>query len=152
MSNMHSVIRRSRSPFDLFLTDPFDPFFGLSTKPSEPKALDFAMKTDIVETENSYELTCELPGFAKENIQVELKDGYLGISAQTTKTEEEGKEGDRYLRKERFVGTCSRRFYVGEDIKIEDISAGFENGILSISVPKKQEQPKQETGYTISIN
>ena len=110
------------------------------------------MKTDVHEHDDHYEIVIDLPGFKKENISVELKDGYLGISAHTqNETEEKDAEG-AFVRKERFQGTCSRRFYVGEDIKNEDITASFENGVLSIKVPKKQEEPEPETGYSIAIN
>lgn len=96
------------------------------------------MKTDIRETDTSYELDVDLPGFKKEDIQAHLKDGYLTITAQKglERDQKEEKTG-RYIRRERYSGSCSRSFYVGEHIREEDIDAKFENGILQISVPKK---------------
>ena len=107
-----------------------DPLFG--------KNASRIMKTDIRETETSYELDVDLPGFKKEDIQAHLKDGYLTITAQKgmERNEQEQKTG-RYIRRERYTGSCSRSFYVGEQIREEDIEAKFENGILQISVPKK---------------
>lgn len=109
------------------------------------------MKTDICDTDNSYELSMDMPGFQKEDIKVEFKEGYLTVSAATsTKHDEKDKEG-RYIRRERYTGSCSRSFYVGEDVKQEEIRAKFENGILKLSVPKKKEQPKVEEERYISI-
>ena len=107
-----------------------DPLFG--------KNASRIMKTDIRETDTSYELDVDLPGFKKEDIQAHLKDGYLTITAQKglERDQKEEKTG-RYIRRERYSGSCSRSFYVGEHIREEDIDAKFENGILQISVPKK---------------
>lgn len=128
----------------------FDPFdFSLFPSASESKVASSLMKTDIRETDKAYELHVELPGFKKEDIQAEIKDGYLQVRAETHHDSEE-KDG-AYLRKERFSGTCSRSFYVGEDIAEDDISAVFENGVLSLTVPK-QEQPKLEERKKISIS
>lgn len=107
------------------------------------------MKTDIRESENSYEIAIDLPGYKKEDVQAELKDGYLVISAKNdSSTEDTGKQG--YIRRERFYGTCSRSFYVGEAVRQEDISARFENGVLIMNVPKHVEKPVEEKKY-ISI-
>ena len=107
-----------------------DPLFGRNASR--------IMKTDIRETDTSFELDIDLPGFKKEDIQAHLKDGYLTISAQKglERDQKEEKTG-RYIRRERYSGSCSRSFYVGENITEEDIQAKFENGILQISVPKK---------------
>ena len=96
------------------------------------------MKTDVKETDKDYEVSIDLPGFKKEDIQAHLKDGYLTITAQKglERDQKEEKTG-RYIRRERYSGSCSRSFYVGEHIREEDIDAKFENGILQISVPKK---------------
>ena len=104
------------------------------------------MKTDIMETENEYTLDMELPGFAKEDIQAELKDGYLTVTA-TKKEENDNKDSNgKYLRRERFQGTCKRSFYVGEQLKETDIKAEFKDGVLKLSFPKEpaqaEEQPK----------
>lgn len=96
------------------------------------------MKTDVREGEKSWELDVELPGFKKENISATLKDGYLTISAEKAveETQDSEKKG-RCVRRERWSGALSRAFYVGEGVKEEDIKAKYENGVLSISIPKK---------------
>lgn len=138
--------RRTRIPLDAFLSDPFDTFFGSAPIQHSTPSL---MKADIKDCENSIELVVDLPGFDKDNVTAELKEGLLTISAHA-ETENEEKEGT-YVRKERFSGHCSRSFYVGEDIEEEDIKAKFENGTLQVSVPKKVEQPKLEEKRTIQI-
>lgn len=140
------VPRRPRTPFDLFLADPFDTFLGSS--PAQQTTSGF-MRTDIQDRDNSIEITIDLPGFDRENVNAELKDGVLTVSAHTA-SEDEEKQGT-FVRKERFSGQCSRSFFVGEDIEEEDIKAKFENGILQISVPKRTEQPKLEEKRTIAI-
>ena len=140
------VPRRNRSLFDPFMNDPFDSFFG--NMPA-PQATPNLMRTDIKETEGGFEIVMDLPGFDKENVAAELKDGILKVSAKTTSDTEENT--GTYLRRERFTGQCSRQFYVGEDIEEADIKAKFDNGTLQISVPKKVEQPKLEESRTIAI-
>ena len=102
------------------------------------------MKTDVRETENSYELDIDLPGFKKDEISIELKDGCLNISAAKGLDKEESDKAGKYIRQERYAGSCSRSFYVGEHVEPEDIRAKFENGILQISLPKaaKKQLPK----------
>ena len=96
------------------------------------------MKTDIRETDTNYELAIDLPGFKKDEITVELDDGYLTISAaKGLDQDEKEKESGRYIRRERYAGSCARSFYVGENLTDEDIKAKYENGILKLSVPKK---------------
>ena len=109
------------------------------------------MKTDIRETDGSFELDIDMPGFNKEDLKAELKEGYLTISASTNKDNGEKDENGKYIRRERYVGSCSRSFYVGEEIKQDDIKAKFENGIQKISVPKKEAQPKVEEDKHIAI-
>ena len=140
------VPRRHQSLFDPFMSDPFDALF--SNMPA-PQATPNLMRTDIKENESGYEIVIDLPGFDKENVTAELKEGVLKISAKTT-TENEESTGT-YLRRERFTGQCSRQFYVGEDIEEADIKAKFDNGTLQIFVPKKVEQPKLEEPRTIAI-
>ena len=107
------------------------------------------MKTDIRELETGYALDIELPGFAKENIQAELKDGYLTITASKTEESESNAEG-KYLRRERFQGTCKRSFYVGEYLHEDDIKAEFRDGVLKLSFPKESEPvPEQPKLITI---
>ena len=109
------------------------------------------MHTDVKETETSFELGIELPGYNKENIQAELKDGYLTINAEKTENKDEKEEG-RYIRKERYTGHCSRTFYVGEDIAEDDIKAKFENGVLTLNIPKEVKKPEVEEKKLISIS
>ena len=144
---MAMITRRSRTPFDMFLSDPFDSFFGsMPAQNSTPNL----MRADIKDCEDSIEMTIDLPGFNKDNVTAELKDGMLTVTAETS-SEKEEKEGT-YVRKERFSGKCSRSFYVGEEIQEEDIRAKFDNGTLQITVPKKVEQPKLEESRSISID
>ena len=144
---MAMITRRSRTPFDMLLSDPFDSFFGSMPAQHSTPTL---MRSDIKDCEDSIEMVIDLPGFDKENVTAELKDGMLTVSAETSSSAEE-KEGT-FVRKERFTGKCSRSFYVGEEIQEEDIKAKFENGTLQISVPKKVEQPKLEESKTIAID
>jgi HSP20 family molecular chaperone IbpA len=109
------------------------------------------MKTDIKETDDGFELDIDLPGYKKEDVKAQLKDGYMTISAETSQNNDEKDDNGKYIRRERYYGTCSRSFYVGENITEEDIKAKFENGILRISVPKKEAQPAVEENKYISI-
>ena len=105
------------------------------------------MKTDIKELEGGYELEIDLPGFTKEDVTAELKDGYLTISAaKGLDKDEQEKETGKYIRRERYAGNLSRSFYIG-DVKQEDVKAAFKNGILSISVPKEDKKAKEEKKY-----
>ena len=140
------VPRRHHTPFDALFSDPFDTFFGSAPIQHSTPNL---MRTDIKETEEGIDIVIDLPGFDKENVTAELKDGVLTVAAHTS-TESEDKEGT-YVRKERFTGHCSRSFYVGEEIEEGDIKAKFDNGTLQILVPKKAEQPKLEESRTIAI-
>lgn len=108
------------------------------------------MKTDIKELEKGYVLDVELPGFTKENIQAELKDGYLTITASRSSDTEDKAEDGKFLRRERFQGTCKRSFYVGEYLHEEDINAEFKDGVLKLSFPKEPEPvPEQPKLITI---
>lgn len=109
------------------------------------------MQTDVKETETGYEVVIDLPGYSKENVNAELKDGYLIISATTTSNDEEKSEDGKYIRKERYSGSCSRSFYVGDAVTQDDVKAKFENGVLTLEVPKKEEVPKVEEKKYISI-
>lgn len=140
----------------LFGESMFDDFFGDFAFPTR-RATKFyvpasnIMRTDVKENENGYELDIDLPGFKKEDVKAELKDGYLSIWAETTSEQEDKEEDGKYIRKERYSGSCSRSFFVGEDITEEDIKARFDNGILKILVPKKEEVPKMEEKRYIAI-
>ena len=139
-------MRRNRNLLSELMSDPFDAFFDAATAPVQAmqKMSPSLMRTDIKETDAGFELTIDLPGFKKDDVQAELKDGYLTIAAQTQSESEDKDEKGTYVRKERFSGKCSRTFYVGDDIEEDDIRAKFEDGVLKIAVPKKQEQPKLE--------
>ncbi len=100
------------------------------------------MKTDIVEKDGNYELSIEMPGVKKEDIQMELKDGYLNVTASHN-TDKEG----RIIRKERVSGSYSRSFYVGEDIHTEDVKASFNNGELFVTVPKEAPKKIEENKF-----
>ena len=110
------------------------------------------MKTDIKEQEDGYELEMDLPGFTKDEITAELKDGYLTISASKgLDKDEQEKETGKYIRRECYAGACQRSFYVGEDITEQDIKAEFKHGILKLFVPKKEAQPKVENKKYVAI-
>lgn len=143
-------MRRNRNLLSELMTDPFDAFFDAAAAPMQ-KMAPTLMRTDIKETDGGYELTIDLPGFKKDGVQAELKDGYLTINAKTESETEDKDEAGTFVRKERFSGSCSRTFYVGDDINEDDIKAKFEDGVLKIDVPKKQEQPKIEEKKTIAI-
>ena len=115
-----------------------------STKPSN------FMKTDIKETETGFELVMDLPSFKKEDIKIEVTNGYLTVKATQNLENEEKDEQGKYIRQERRYGACSRTFYVGEGMKNEDIKAKFENGTLLLNIPKK-EQSEVETNKYIEI-
>ena len=134
--------------FDDFFTDPFgmmvmpqrhDPLYGKHSKN--------LMKTDVRELDGSYELDVDLPGFKKDEVTVDLQDGYLTISAEKALDKDESDQKGKFLRQERYSGSMSRSFYVGDDVESADISAKYEDGILKISVPKAahKELPKHTT-------
>ena len=130
----------------LFGKDLFDDFFDDGFRVS-PMTGD--MKTDIREFENGYEIVMDMPGVEKENIKAVLKNGYLTVSA-TTNSEKNDEEEGRYIRRERVSGTSSRSFYVGKAVKMEDIKAKFEGGVLKINIPKETPEEIEENHF-ISI-
>ena len=119
---------------------------GLMNDFSSNRALRPLMSTDVKEFEAGYELAIELPGFGKDDIKAELKDGYLTVSAEK-KSEEENAENGKYLRRESFTGSCSRSYYVGHRVNREDIKAKFENGVLVLLVPKPQNNLSEADRY-----
>ena len=158
----------------LFGEDFFDNFFDDFTRPvrSAAKGHGFAnmpqvlpqvqtpsMRTDIQETADGYEFDVELPGYAKEDITAELKDGYLTITAKketssdvnTENGEDAVVDAKKYIRRERYYGTCRRAFYIGEDVTQEDIKAKYDNGILKLYVPKIEPQKIEEEKKFINI-
>ena len=137
------MIPRRRNEFDLF-----DDFFrGDDFFTRREQSL---MKTDIKEKGDNYIIEMDLPGYEKENINLELKDGYLTVSAKVEK-ENNSDENERYVHKERFYGECSRNFFVGEDVTEEDVLAEFKNGILKISIPKKEDRKELPEAKKIEI-
>lgn len=105
------------------------------------------MKTDIKEHDGGYELTVDLPGVKKEDIKAELNDGYLTISAENNTNKYEKDENGKYICRERYSGSYSRSFYVGDAITEEDIKAKFENGTLKLDIPKKEALPEKQNKY-----
>ena len=132
--------------FDDFFSDPFEMMVPTRNALYGKHGKNL-MKTDVRETENSYELDIDLPGFKKDEVNVELKDGYLTISAAKGLDKDQEDKKGKYIRQERYAGSCSRSFYIGEDVPVEDISAKYEDGILRLSVPKadQKELPKTST-------
>ena len=102
------------------------------------------MLCDIRETENTYEMNIALPGYKKEDISLDLTDGYLTVSANTNQDKEEKDKNGKVIRSERYTGSCSRKFYVGEGYKEEDFTAKFENGELMITFPKTEPEKIEE--------
>ena len=119
-----------------------DPFFTTSYDRTSTQI----MKTDIHEKDGNYMIAMELPGYAKEDIKADLKDGYLTITAHKNETKEEKDAKGKCIHKERYTGTCNRSFYVGDEISQEDIKAAFKDGVLHLIFPKEvqrqEEQPK----------
>lgn len=120
----------------------FDDFFT-----TDSQGTSSVMKTDIVKKDGNYELSIEMPGVKKEDIQMELKDGYLNVTAShNTNTEDKDKEG-RIIRQERVSGSYSRSFYVGNDVRTEDVKASFDNGELIVTVPKEAPKKIEENKF-----
>lgn len=123
----------------------FEPTFKRETNAMQK------ISTDVKELEDGFEIDMELPGFKKEEVVAELKDGYLTISAEHNDTNDEKDKKGHFIRKERFYGKCQRSFYVGDYVKQEDVKAKFENGILTLHVPKEQAKPVIEDKKLITI-
>ena len=137
----------NRDLFDGFMNDMFeDDFFG-GKNPLYCKHARNMMKTDIRETDEGYELDIDLPGFKKDEIQAELKNGYLTVSAAKGLDKDEQNKKGEYIRRERYAGSMSRSFYVGEHLNEEDIKAKYEDGILKLSVPKKDVKELTQNKY-----
>ena len=137
------------SLFDDFMDFPLEREFFRRT-PVYGKTEKNIMKTDVKETDNAYELDIDLPGYKKDEVTAKLENGYLTISAtKGANNDEQNKEG-KYIRRERYTGTMSRSFYVGEDVQQEDIHAKFEDGILKLTVLKEDPKKVEEKRY-ISI-
>ena len=121
-----------RNHFDLFDEMFRDPFFeGTESK---------VMKTDIKEKKDKYLIDIDLPGYEKKDIKMEISDGYLTVHASVNKEVDDEKDKGKYVRKERYVGECSRSFYVGDNVTEDEIKAKFKNGTLTIEIPKKDDK------------
>ena len=134
------------------MDDVFDDFFGSSFVPTTRTGTATAsMKADITETDKGYRIDMDLPGYAKKDVQAELKDGYMTITAEhSTQNEEKNTEG-KVIRRERYQGICRRSFYVGDEVTEKDIKAKFKDGVLTLDVPKKEKKPEVETKKYIPI-
>ncbi|HIZ45193.1 MAG TPA: Hsp20/alpha crystallin family protein [Firmicutes bacterium] len=131
--------------FDEMMSFPWEQeFFGRRDYGKNEKNL---MKTDVKETDSTYELDIDLPGFKKEDVKVALENGYLTISAAKGMNKDEKNEDGKYIRRERYSGSCTRSFYVGDAVKESDIHAKFEDGTLKLSVAKKDPAVEEKKGY-----
>ena len=131
--------------------DDFDRFFDFDYPQVDRKLYGkragHVMKTDVREQEDKYEVVIDLPGFKKEEIKVELKEGYLTVSAGKSLEEGDKDKEGKYIRRERYVGNMSRSFFVGKDVTKEDIHAKFEDGVLTLDFPKEAPKKVEETHY-----
>lgn len=132
---------------DMFDFDDFDKEFNRMMRPLYGKHAQNMMKTDVRETGNSYELDIDLPGFKKDEITIQLDNGYLSISASKGLDKNEENKDGKYIRRERYAGSMNRTFYVGSQLTQQDIQAKFEDGILKISVLKKDVQQIEQNKY-----
>ena len=135
---------------DDWMDFPFDRDFWGKKNPLYGKNAKNMMKTDIREHDDGYEVDVDLPGFKKDEISLELENGYLTVSAAKGLDKDEKDKKGKYIRRERYAGAMQRSFYVGDEVTQEDIKAKYDNGILSISIPKKDAQAV-ETKKTIAI-
>ena len=141
----------------LFGEDLFDEFWGFPThelanidKHLYGKNARNLMKTDVHETDENFEVDMDLPGFKKDQINVKLEDGYMTISASKGHDTEKKDKHGKIIRQERYSGAMQRSFYVGDQVKVEDVKAKFEDGVLRLCIPKRELKPL-EGGNTIAI-
>ena len=132
---------------DDWMDFPFEREFFGKKNPLYGKHAKNMMKTDVRETENGYEVDIDLPGFKKDEINAKLENGYLTISASKGLDKDEKDKEGKYIRQERYAGAMSRSFYVGEELTQEDIKAKYENGILKLSLPKKEAKAVEQKRY-----
>ena len=135
---------------DDWMDFPFERNFWGRKNPLYGKNAKNLMKTDIREHDEGYELDIDLPGFKKDEITIDLDNGYLTISAAKGLDKDEQDKKGKYIRKERYAGAVQRSFYVGDAVTGEDVKAKFEDGILRLSIPKKDARTV-ETKKTIAI-
>lgn len=133
--------------FDDMMNFDFDKEFERMSRLLYGKHAQNMMKTDVREGEKSYELDIDLPGFSKDEITVQLENGYLSISAAKGLDKNQENKDGKYIRRERYAGSMSRTFYVGDQLTEQDIQAKFENGILQLTVPKKEAKQVEGRKY-----
>ena len=133
--------------FDDFMNDSFDNLFRIEKNPIFGKREKNLLKTDVKDNGTSYELDMDLPGFKKEEISAKLENGYLTVSAARGVEKEQKDEKGSFIRQERYSGSCSRSFYVGETVKQEEIKARFEDGVLHLQIPKEDQTQVEEKKY-----
>lgn len=137
-----------RSFVDNFFNDSFDDMFQeMFRTPYEYASAAGLMSTDVQDMGDHYQMEMELPGYQKEDLKADLKNGYLTISAEHNEENDQKDENGRFVRRERYMGHCQRSFYVGENITQDDIRAGFENGVLKLTIPKKEANAVEERKY-----
>ena len=136
--------------FDSWFDAPVEKRFFGKKNPLYGKHAKNLMKTDVQESDDSYIMEMDLPGFSKDDVKVSLKDGYLTVKAAKGLDEESEKKNTKYIRKERYAGECERSFYVG-DVKESDIKGEFKHGILTLTIPKAQPQKEVDTTKYIEI-
>ncbi len=129
----------------------FDDFFHAPFGFHTVDASGGSMNADVKEFEDKYLLELELPGFSKEDLKAELKDGYLTVKAEHSSENNTKDDNGKYIRRERYYGTCQRSFYVGKDVTEQEIKASFENGVLRLDIPKPDTTPKVEEKHIIAI-
>ena len=132
---------------DFPFNDDFDKYFFGKKNPLYGKHAKNMMKTDVKETDSSYEVDIDLPGFKKDEINAKLENGYLTISAAKGLDKDEKDKKGKYIRKERYAGAMSRSFYVGDAVTQEDIKAKYEDGILKLTIPKKDAKTVEAKNY-----
>ena len=146
---MPSIFREDL--FDNFMEDFAFPTFSNVDKALYGKHAKNLMKTDVKETDSEYVVEIDLPGFRKDEIQMQLANGNLTVSASKGLDKDEKNEEGAYIRRERYAGSMSRSFYVGEHVKEEDIRPKYENGILSFHLPKEEKKAVEQKPHYISI-
>lgn len=131
-----------------FFSDSFDHMFRDAFRSPFERGNSLAcMSTDIQDLGDRYQMEVELPGYDKKDLKADLKDGYLTISAERNESREEKDDKGRFVRRERYMGSCQRSFYVGKNVTQEEIHASFENGVLELVFPKKEAPAVEEKKY-----
>ena len=146
---MPSIFREDL--FDNFMEDFAFPSFNNVDRTLYGKNAKNLMKTDVKETEGEYVVDIDLPGFKKDEIRMQLTNGNLTVTAAKGLDKEEKNEDGKYIRRERYAGSMSRSFYVGEHVKEEDIHPKYKNGILTFHLPKEEKKAVEQKAHYISI-